>query len=89
MREWLLWLIGRKEMVELQRWRVKHELYSRWLGIYPEVAIALDAIKRDVEDSGVDFIQNTRKRIDEARKVAVVNTRTVHHDEYDRRASEI
>lgn len=47
--EWLKWLVAGKELEELERWRVKWEIYRRWLSEFPHVGMALDNMKAEVE----------------------------------------
>ena len=48
MREWLKWLVARKEMAELSRWNVQWNEHRRWLAEFPDAAIALDHLKEEV-----------------------------------------
>ena len=48
MREWLKWLVARKEMAELSRWSVQWNEHRRWLAEFPDAAIALDHLKEEV-----------------------------------------
>lgn len=48
MREWLKWLIARKEMAELARWNAQWNEHRRWFAEFPDVAKALDHLKEEV-----------------------------------------
>lgn len=48
MREWLKWLVARKEMAELSRWNVQWNEHRRWLAEFPDAAMALDHLKEEV-----------------------------------------
>lgn len=48
MLNWLKWLIARKEMQELDRWRVQWEVHRRWLAEFPDAAHALDHMRQEV-----------------------------------------
>lgn len=67
MRNWILWTFFRKEMAELYRWQVRWHEYRRWLAMFPEIAIAMDAMKADVEQRNVEFVAKVRERIIAAR----------------------
>ena len=69
--DWLLWLIGRKEMTELHRWRVQWEEHRRWMAEFPEVSATLDHMKHSVDDVPVNHISvlrdSCRRKSPEAR----------------------
>lgn len=48
MLNWLKWLIARKEMQELDRWRVQWEVHRRWLAEFRDAADALDHLRQEV-----------------------------------------
>ncbi|WP_061286694.1 hypothetical protein [Herbaspirillum chlorophenolicum] len=50
----LKWLIAGPEMRELERRRVTWEQYRRWLAEFPQVAMALDNMKAEIDGAGLD-----------------------------------
>lgn len=70
MREYLKWLFAKREMHELHRWRREWEVYRRWLAMYPEISVALDAMRCQVDETNVRFIEEVRKDIEELRTMA-------------------
>lgn len=54
MQEFLKWLFAKKEMEELCRWRISWEQYRRWLGEFPEVRMALDNLRAEVDGQQLD-----------------------------------
>lgn len=48
MLNWLKWLIAKKEMHELERWRIEWEQHRRWLAEFPDIANALDHLQQEV-----------------------------------------
>jgi len=51
-RNWLLWHIGRAEMIELDRWRAGCTDYARWLCVdFPDASDTLDNLRRSVGSS--------------------------------------
>lgn len=63
MLEFLKWLVARKEMAELERWRVEWHEHRRWLAEFPQVGMALDNMKSEVEGKPKAFISDLRERM--------------------------
>lgn len=49
MLEWLKWKIARKEMQELEFWRIHWVETRRWLGEFPDAKDALDHMRQSVD----------------------------------------
>ena len=60
MLEQLKWWIARKELVELERWRVQWNEHRRWFAEFPSARAALDNMKAEVEGKPVEGIYAIR-----------------------------
>lgn len=54
MPEWLKWLVAGKELEELYKWRSEWEEYRRWLAEFPQVAMALDNMRSEINGEALD-----------------------------------
>lgn len=40
--QWLKWWLCRRELEELDRWRIHWSEARQWFGVFPDVGVALD-----------------------------------------------
>ena len=58
--EWLKWQIAKKEMAELDRWRIEWHDHRRWFAEFQVTATAFDHLKARVEGEPVTNISTVR-----------------------------
>jgi hypothetical protein len=57
---WIKWRIAKKEMAELEQWRIQWHEHRRWFAEFPEAAAALDHMKANVNGEPVTNIHVVR-----------------------------
>jgi hypothetical protein len=58
--EWLKWRIARREMEELEQWRIEWEEHRRWFAEFKSVAVVLDRMKSEVDGQPVRSVSAVR-----------------------------
>lgn len=79
---WIKWKICNKELVELNRWRLQWGIYRQWLAMFPEIAIALDQLKNEVDGHSPMFIGDLRDKVIIARKSELPDMPCHRQDDY-------
>jgi hypothetical protein len=68
---WLKWLLCRRELEELDRWRIGHYECKRWFGQFPDVDIALDQLGALARGEGARFHHDVR---DDMRRLRAISS---------------
>jgi hypothetical protein len=63
MKNWLLWLLGKSEMAELERRRVAWTESRRWLAEFDDIAIVLDHLEAEGIGNNTEKLSDLRDRI--------------------------
>ncbi len=66
--EWLKRLIARKELEELDSWRLQWHEHRRWMAEFGHVALTLDHMKANVDGEPVSSIHIVRDSMRKAQK---------------------
>lgn len=69
---WLVRRLARRELEELERWRVYCDEAERWFAEFPEVALALEHLRKQADGEQVDFINRVREKMRRLRAAALL-----------------
>lgn len=57
---WLKWKFARKEILELESWRLQWQIHRQWFAEFPVAAVTLDHMKAEVDGEPVTSIMAVR-----------------------------